>query len=95
VLVRQAAIDREDMMRIAIRRIGNSKGMIIPAAMLQQVGLETEADVSVEDGALVVRAPAKPVRSGWAEASKEIARHGDDALVMPEFGNGDDEKLEW
>lgn len=84
-------------MRIAIRRIGNSKGMIIPTAMLQQVGLEAEAeaDVSVEDGALVVRAPAKPVRSGWAEASKEIARHGDDALVMPEFGNGDDEELEW
>lgn len=84
-------------MRIAIRRIGNSKGMIIPTAMLQQVGLEAEAeaDVSVEDGALVVRAPAKPVRSGWAEASEEIARHGDDALVMPEFGNGDDEELEW
>ena len=47
-------------MRITIRRIGNSKGMIIPTAMLQQVGLETEAEVNVEDGALVVGAPAKP-----------------------------------
>lgn len=82
-------------MRILIRRIRNSKGMIIPAAMLQQVGLEAEADVSVEDGALVVRAPAKPARSGWAEAGEEIARRGDDALVMPEFGNTDDEELEW
>ncbi len=82
-------------MRIAIRRIGNSKGMIIPTAMLQQVGLETEADVSVVDGALVVRAPAKPVRTGWAEASQHIARHGDDALVLPEFGNADDENLKW
>jgi antitoxin MazE len=82
-------------MRITIRRIGNSKGMIIPNAMLQQVGLETEADVSVEDGALVVRAPAKPVRSGWAEASQALAKHGDDALILPDFGNADDQDLIW
>ncbi len=82
-------------MRITIRRIGNSKGMIIPTAMLQQVGLDAEADVSVEDGALVVRAPAKPVRDGWAEASQEIAQHGDDSLVLPEFDNAGDQELEW
>jgi len=61
-------------MRIAIRRIGNSKGMIIPTPLLAQLGLDTEAEVSVENGALIVRAPAKPVRSGWAEASKELSR---------------------
>lgn len=82
-------------MRITIRRIGNSKGMIIPTAMLQQVGLESEAEVNVVDGALVVRAPAKPVRSGWDQASKDLAKHGDDALLMPEFGNADDEELQW
>jgi antitoxin MazE len=82
-------------MRIAIRRIGNSRGMIIPTAILQQLGLEAEADVSVEDGALVVRPPAKPVRSGWAVASQDIARHEDDALVLPEFGNSDDKDLVW
>ena len=82
-------------MRIAIRRIGNSRGMIIPTAMLQQAGLEAEADVSVEDGALVVRAPAKPVRSGWALASGELARHEDDALVMPDIANEADGDLEW
>lgn len=82
-------------MRIAIRRIGNSIGMIIPTTMLQQVGLESEAEVSVEDGALVIRAPAKPVRSGWAQSSEELAKHEDDALLLPEFGNADDEQLRW
>lgn len=82
-------------MRITIRRIGNSKGMIIPTAMLQQLGLESEAEVSIEDGALVVRAPAKAPRSGWEQASKEIAKHGDDALLIPEFGNADDDQLQW
>lgn len=82
-------------MRIAIRRIGNSKGMIIPTSLLAQIGLETEAEVSVEDGALIVRAPAKPVRSGWAEASKQLSLAGDDVLLLPEFGNADDAVLAW
>lgn len=82
-------------MRIAIRQIGNSKGLIIPAAMLLQAGLETEAELTVEDGALVLRQPAKPPRSGWAEASQALAEAGDDALLMPEFANEMDEELVW
>lgn len=82
-------------MLIAIRRIGNSKGIIIPTSILAQLGLETEADVSVVDGAMVLRLPAKPNRSGWADASKAIALAGDDALVMPEYANADDAVLSW
>jgi len=82
-------------MRIAIRRIGNSKGMILPTPLLAQVGLQDEAEVSVEDGAIVIRPPAQPVRNGWAEASKELAEAGDDGLVLPEFGNADDEANSW
>lgn len=82
-------------MRISIRRIGNSKGMIFPTSLLAQVGLHDEAEVSVEDGAIVVRAPAQPVRSGWAEASKALAAAEDDDLVMPEFANAEDEAVTW
>ena len=35
-------------MRVAIRKTDNSKGLIIPAAMLRQAGLETEAELTVE-----------------------------------------------
>lgn len=82
-------------MRIAIRRIGNSKGIIIPTPLLAQAGLDAEAEVSVEDGALVVRAPAQPARAGWAEASKALSSVGDDAPVMPDFPIAADEALEW
>jgi hypothetical protein len=37
----------------------------------------------------------RTTRDGWAEASREIAARGDDALVMPEFANEDDAKLTW
>lgn len=82
-------------MRISIRRIRNSRGMIFPTSLLAQVGLQDEAEVSVEDGAIVVRAPAQAVRAGWAEASKALAAAGDDDLVTPEFVNADDEMITW
>jgi len=82
-------------MKIAIRRIGNSRGVIIPAAILSEVGLDDEADIRIKDGALVISPPKKGVRAGWAEASKKLALAGDDSLVMPEFGNVGDADLKW
>lgn len=82
-------------MKISIRRVGNSKGMIIPSAVLAQVGLEDEAELSVENGALVVRPPKKNPRQGWEEASRAIAEAGDDRLVLPDFPNEADHQLKW
>ena len=82
-------------MKITIRKMGNSHGVIIPKPVLTQVGLEDEAEMSVEHGAIVLRRPREGVRAGWAEASKAIATSGDDALVWPEFGNAQDSELAW
>jgi antitoxin MazE len=82
-------------MKITIRKMGNSQGVIIPKPVLAQVGLDDEADMSVEHGAIILRKPRLGVREGWAEASKEIAASGDDALVWPEFGNLEDAELVW
>jgi len=82
-------------MKIAIRRIGNSRGVIIPAAILSQVGLEDEADVRIKDGALVISPPKKGARAGWAEASKKLALLGDDSLAIPAFANAGDADLKW
>ncbi len=82
-------------MKTAIRKLGNSQGIIIPKVLLAQVGLEGEAELSVENDAIVLRKPATAVRAGWAEASRKIAAAGDDALVWPEFGNEGDKDLKW
>lgn len=82
-------------MRTAIRRLGNSQGIIIPKPLLAQAGLDDEADLVLEGNALVLRRPRKPARAGWAEASKAIAAAGDDALVMHAFANRDDADLAW
>ncbi len=82
-------------MRTAIRKMGNSQGVIIPKPVLAQVGLIDEAIMTVEDGALVLRPVQYAPREGWASASKRVAEQGDDALVWPEFANADDEHLKW
>jgi antitoxin MazE len=88
-------IIRRSGMKATIRKMGDSQGIIIPKPLLAQVGIEEEADLSVENGAIILRKPRKAVREHWAEASRELAEAGDDALVWPEFANKSDEQLTW
>jgi len=81
--------------QIAIRRIGNSQGIVIPKPLLAQIGLEGYADMTIERDALVLRRPAKPTRVGWAAAAQKVAELGDDELVMQEFDNEGDAELTW
>jgi antitoxin MazE len=82
-------------MKTAIRRMGNSQGVLIPKPILAQLGLEDEVEMEVENDAIVLRRPQKKAREGWAEASKAVATAEGDALVMGEFGNADDAELVW
>ena len=82
---------------VSIRRIGNSQGVVIPKPVLAQVGLNDAAgaEMTIEDGALVLRKPHSNVRRGWAEAARQIAEADDDGLVIGEFGNAADRDLVW
>lgn len=83
-------------MRTAIRKIGNSQGVLIPKPMLAETGLDTDVDISVENGAIILR-PIRDhqPRAGWADAAREIAAQGDDVPVWPEFANAGDAELTW
>jgi len=82
-------------MKTTIRQIGNSQGIVIPKPLLAQIGLEGEAEMTIEGDALVLRRPNKPARSGWAEASKKLAKAGDDSLALGEFPNENDKEFVW
>jgi antitoxin MazE len=82
-------------MLATIRRLGNSRGILIPKPLLSHAGLVDQAEILVEGNTLVLRRPRATPRSGWAEASKAIATSGDDALVLPEFANDADESFKW
>lgn len=86
------------VMRSAVRKMGNSSGVIIPKPLLAEIGAKAgdDVDMTVEDGRLVI-APVRHAhpRAGWAEDARRLAESGDDALTWPEFGNDDDADLTW
>jgi antitoxin MazE len=84
-------------MRIAIRKLGNSSGVIIPKSMLAEIGIAAgdTVDLSLENRRIIITPQKRQPREGWAEAFREVAEAGDDALVWPEFGNDEDADLTW
>lgn len=84
-------------MRRKIVKIGNSQGIRIPKALLEQVGLIGEVELLVEGDALVLR-PLRCPRQGWAEAAEEMARRRDDTLLDAEtapLSVWDSEEWQW
>lgn len=67
-------------MRARTVKIGNSQGVRIPKALLEESGLSGDVDMSVRDGTIVI-ATAGQARAGWDEAFRQIALHGDDELL--------------
>jgi antitoxin MazE len=82
-------------MHAAIKKIGNSSGILIPKPMLTQLGAVPgdSVDITFADGKLIIEFSLP--RAGWAEDAKKIAEAGDDALVWPEFSNAGDDDLQW
>jgi antitoxin MazE len=81
----------------AIRKIGNSQGVIIPKPLLAQIGAAANdhVDMTVEQGRIVIALPKSHPRQGWAEDSRRLAEVGDGGLIWPEFRNKGDENLVW
>ena len=82
-------------MQVAIRTMGNSRGILIPKPILEQTGLLDAADLQVKNGVIEIRPLKRNPREAWAADSQRIAQAGDDALVWPEFANADDKDLKW
>ena len=82
-------------MEVAIRKMGNSQGVLIPKPILAQLGLEGTADLQVRDGVIEIRPVRRNPREGWADDARRIADQGDDSLVWPEFANDSDTDLVW
>ena len=76
-----------------IVRIGNSQGVRVPKALLEQAQLPAEVELYAEPGRLIVRAVRKP-RAGWAAAAKAARVNGADRLLDRATPTRFDEK-EW
>ena len=59
--------------------IGNSRGVRLPKAMIEQAGLQDDVELELVEGAIVIRRKRK-VREGWAEAARLMAERGEEPL---------------
>jgi antitoxin MazE len=84
-------------MRAAIRKLGNSSGVIVPKSMLAEIGLAAgdPVDLSLEDGRIAITPVKRRPREGWAQAFDEIGDLGEDDRAWLEFPNAADRKLQW
>jgi antitoxin MazE len=76
-------VRKEDDMaaiRTSVIKIGNSRGIRIPKAILEQCRLDGEVELRTEGDQLVVGPSRKP-RQDWDEAFRTMAERGDDAMV--------------
>jgi antitoxin MazE len=82
-------------MKLPIRRIGNSKGIILPQAVIAQCGFQEEVEVKVEDDSLVITKPVRNPREGWESGLRKMAEEGHDKLLMDFPNRFDVEEWEW
>lgn len=67
-------------MRAEIIKIGNSRGLRIPKAVLEQCGMKTTVDLRVQNHSLIVT-PYEEVRAGWEKSFQLMAENKDDTLL--------------
>ena len=87
-------------MRTTVRKIGNSRGVLIPSALLAACRIETEIELRIDEGRLVME-PVRAPRAGWFDsvaANKEAAAgllDWPDVLPGDDNDDGDDRDWVW
>lgn len=77
-------------MKTTVRRLGNSRVILLPPAMLSVCDIGDEVELSVEDGRIVIE-PIKPCREGWFDNY----RAADDEDACGEVGVTEADSADW
>lgn len=81
-------------MKVKLVRIGNSRGIRIPKAILEQCGLREAAELRVEKDRLVIAREQRP-RQGWEEAFLAAGPSSQDELLLEALLSSAFDREEW
>jgi antitoxin MazE len=81
-------------MQVDIVPIGNSKGIRIPKALLEQCGFGESAQIVLEDNHIVLSPVVQP-RQGWDAAFEAMAIKHDDELPDAPPTAFDESEWQW
>lgn len=80
-------------MKTKLVRLGNSQGIRIPKALIEAAGLESDIDMELESGAIVLRR-AREARAGWEDAFRRLGPE-DGVIDLGPVPEWDDAEWEW
>ena len=87
-------------MLTTLRSIGNSRGVLIPAAFLSSCRMEGEIDMQLQDGQIILRPVQRQPRAGWFDNAAAVSKEAmtpelADWAALPPSQAGDDEEWKW
>lgn len=87
-------------MLTSLRSIGNSRGVLIPAAFLSSCQMEGQVDMQLQDGQIILRPVNRAPRAGWFDHAKALKGEATspelaDWAALPPADVGDDEDWTW
>lgn len=82
-------------MKASVVPIGNSKGIRIPKAILQQCHIEKEVELEVENEKVIVSSIKKEIRKNWDSQFKNMSKKKEDQLLVDDMINLDSAQWEW
>jgi antitoxin MazE len=81
-------------MRVELVRIGNSRGIRIPRALIEQCGFGSAVELTVRENRLTI-APERSARQGWREAFLRGGPAGADDPAFEMLPSNEFDKAEW
>lgn len=80
-------------MRTTLRKIGNSRGILIPAALLAACDIQDNVEMRIESNRLIIEPVVPSLRQGWFE---NIQTEGDiDAWAELKETPAEQKEWEW
>jgi len=82
-------------MKISVVQIGNSRGVRIPKAVLEQCNIKDEVDLEVEHGKLILKPTLDKPRQGWEQQFALMSENEDDRLLIDDAVELDVDDWQW
>jgi antitoxin MazE len=85
-------------MLTTMRKVGNSRGVLIPAAFLASCQIEDQVDMQLQDGQIVIRPVKRTPRDGWFDQAAAATAHPEETAEAQNWDNAttaDDSEWVW
>ncbi|MEN8226179.1 MAG: AbrB/MazE/SpoVT family DNA-binding domain-containing protein [Bacteroidota bacterium] len=80
-------------MEVSVIKIGNSKGLRLSKAIIEQYNIKDKVELILEKGYMIIKPVAAP-RENWEAAFKRMHQEGDDHLLIDDVFD-DENPDEW